>query len=1116
MRFNRFATSRTAFGLCSAMLFLSVPAAHAQDSGPKMTSTVINFSSRDELKATNAAQILAGRLDLRSGVDELRSAYIEKPGDGLQVQRFHQYFKGLRVSHGSYSVSSKNGNASFAFGKYFQIPAATSIVPSIDLNAAIEIAKSEIRAEKYSWESDPAEFPTGKLELCQNFRADEMTDEVHLAWVFDIHADAPLSGNKMYVDAQTGKVLLADAIIKHTAASGPSLYSGNVNFQTGFVAGLYRMHDSTRGGGIVTYDMGNGMSYNTAPVASSTTTTFGQDPAIDAHWGATMVYDYWKNNQNRLSFDGNDTRLRSYVHYSTAYNNAFWSGGRMVYGDGTGAASGGFNPLTSLDVCAHEIGHGVCEYTAALVYNRESGAMNEGFSDIWGAVVEHYGDPKETDSRAKDMWLIGEELGNTMRSMRQPKLYSQPNTYYGVNWISVLSAQCNNTNDQCGVHYNSGVLNHWFYLLVEGGSGTNDMNNYYKLTGLGVNTAARIAYATELVLNSTANYASARTASINQATTIYGACSKEVEAVTRAWYAVGVGADYNTPCAPQIAFEAGVETSISENVGINACAPSRVVNVPVVMRGSTALSGDSATVTARVIGGNAVAGTDYDLTDSVVTFRVGGGIANAIGITVYDNGYVNASKYLDLKLSITARNSNASLAVVGDSIRVNITENEGTPELGGTDTRQVLTSAGSTLVGMPFSGSAMGSRSQYIYRPFEIAAAGIRPNVPVTSIEFYINGLFTTQPYSNYNLKMGNTTVPNLTTGWVTSGLSTVFSGTHSPVMGWSQITFSTPFVWNGRDNIVLEACFDNGFAAGGNNDRVSVGNGPQFLAAYNTSTTAGGCNLPFVPANLIGQRPLIRLNQDLPGAAVETAVNSTRSWDVPSASQTYFSSASNDKLMVGINSPTDSLGCITATVTAAGNGLEYGKFAHNRYRTRKEYSLTQATPRAQTSFDGTLYFTNEELGNIDPAQARILYTTVSNDYDIGPSNSRIIAVDEVIHGMGFKGFRGSFNAFGRYFLINESISLNVGSTPGVANELWTGANPFGSHPVLHWNLARAEQVSIRLMDVTGKVVYSKDTRLDAGSNKLELTSSAALAPGTYVLQVVRPAAVFTRQLVKQ
>ena len=138
----------------------------------------------------------------------------------------------------------------------------------------------------------------------------------------------------------------------------------------------------------------------------------------------------------------------------------------MTYGDGATR----FRPLTSLDVVGHEIGHAVCEKTANLTYANESGAMNEGLSDIWGASIEAYavGTLGFTSGgvKAKSTWLIGEEIDKVqvaLRSMSDPKSLGQPAYYKGVNWYT-------GTGDNGGVHTNSGVLNHWFYILTVGKS----------------------------------------------------------------------------------------------------------------------------------------------------------------------------------------------------------------------------------------------------------------------------------------------------------------------------------------------------------------------------------------------------------------------------------------------------------------------------------------------------------------------------------------------------------------------------------------------------------------------------------------------------------------------
>lgn len=204
----------------------------------------------------------------------------------------------------------------------------------------------------------------------------------------------------------------------------------------------------------------------------------------------------------------------------------------MIYGDG-GAR---LRLPVSLDICAHEIGHGVCQATANLMYRNESGALNEGFSDIWGACVEQ--NATAALGLTKSTWLIGEEVvtsGPALRSMSDPRSLGQPAYYHGQNWYT-------GSEDAGGVHTNSGVLNHWFYVLSQGESGTNEGNNYYLVKSIGITSAARIAYRAESVyLTANSSYADARTFTIRAAEDLFGTCSPEAGAVTNAWYAVGIG-----------------------------------------------------------------------------------------------------------------------------------------------------------------------------------------------------------------------------------------------------------------------------------------------------------------------------------------------------------------------------------------------------------------------------------------------------------------------------------------------------------------------------------------------------------------------------------------------
>ena len=279
--------------------------------------------------------------------------------------------------------------------------------------------------------------------------------------------------------------------------------------------------------------------------------------ALDAHWGTKRVYDYWLNEHNRNGFDNAGSPLLSVVHYGDKYDNAFWNGINMTYGDGSwddSTGTGYFDIFTSLDIVAHEIGHGVTEHTSGLYYRKESGALNESFSDIWGAVIEHYAKGNGNSTGLDNsVWLMGDEMdkgytGSGIRSMRNPKSKGHPDTYGGRYWQNP-NCSPSGYNDYCGVHTNSGVLNHAFYILTEGKNGVNDNGSHYSVSGVGVNVAAEIAYNASLLLTPNSNYADCRNAFVNTAQMLYppqpdGSPSLEEIAVRNAFHAVGVGGRY--------------------------------------------------------------------------------------------------------------------------------------------------------------------------------------------------------------------------------------------------------------------------------------------------------------------------------------------------------------------------------------------------------------------------------------------------------------------------------------------------------------------------------------------------------------------------------------------
>jgi Zn-dependent metalloprotease len=255
------------------------------------------------------------------------------------------------------------------------------------------------------------------------------------------------------------------------------------------------------------------------------------DAAVnEAYDGCGATYDLYFNIYSRNSIDDRGMRLDSSVHYSRNYDNAFWNGQQMVYGDGDGDL---FNRFTkSIDVIGHELTHGVTENEANLNYQGQSGALNESMSDVFGSLVKQY---SKSQTASKADWLIGKGLftrkvrGVALRSMKEPGtayddpvLGKDPQPAHMKNYVRT-------NDDNGGVHINSGIPNKAFYETA------------IRISGYAWERAGRIWYVTlrdRLRSNSTFQDCANLTYAV--ANELYGARSKERKAVRDGWAVVGI------------------------------------------------------------------------------------------------------------------------------------------------------------------------------------------------------------------------------------------------------------------------------------------------------------------------------------------------------------------------------------------------------------------------------------------------------------------------------------------------------------------------------------------------------------------------------------------------
>ncbi|MBB6251600.1 M4 family metallopeptidase [Nitrospirillum iridis] len=196
----------------------------------------------------------------------------------------------------------------------------------------------------------------------------------------------------------------------------------------------------------------------------------GKDVAVnEAYDYAGKTYDFYMQVLKRNSVDNKGMRLDSTVHYSTDYDNAFWNGQQMVYGDGDGHLFDRFTKC--LDVIGHELTHGVTQFTAGLDYSSQSGALNESFSDVFGSLIKQQA---AGDTAAKADWLIGEGLlipkagtnRTALRSLKAPgTAYDDPDLGKDPQ-PATMKDYYSGSDDNYGVHINSGIPNHAFYLAA--------------------------------------------------------------------------------------------------------------------------------------------------------------------------------------------------------------------------------------------------------------------------------------------------------------------------------------------------------------------------------------------------------------------------------------------------------------------------------------------------------------------------------------------------------------------------------------------------------------------------------------------------------------------------
>lgn len=486
---------------------------------------------------------------------------------GIKHSVYQHYFKGIKVMDDIISVHEKNGMVTYVNGEFIRDIAA-DISSQLSLQDVKNVISSAVGTSVENIIFGAAENVVAKVY-------DGRGIKLYGTTMIGASSLKPLFSKVYYIDHSTQKIIKELSQIHHadTPSVSATYYKGNQSITVDSYNGAYRLMDNARkirtmNATSITGSVGvdpNGYvilagsteyTNNTANFTAAATKA-----PVEVHWAIKSSYDFYLNKFNRNSFDGNGSAISSYYNIDFSQLSPSLPAGYgfnatavklsngmqfMAFGNGNLPSSpGATNTLAAIDVGGHEYSHMIIDRngTGGLNYQSESGALNESFADIFGTAIEFYG------ASASANWTIGEGILNVapgyLRSMSDPNsanatLGKQPDTYNGTYWAS--TANPTPDNDHGGVHTNSGVGNYWFYLLSQGGSGTNDIGNAYGVTGITLDKAGKIAYktlTTYLTPNST--YLDAYNASKQAVTDLYGASSNEQLQNVKAWYGVGIG-----------------------------------------------------------------------------------------------------------------------------------------------------------------------------------------------------------------------------------------------------------------------------------------------------------------------------------------------------------------------------------------------------------------------------------------------------------------------------------------------------------------------------------------------------------------------------------------------
>ncbi|MCB0516299.1 MAG: M4 family metallopeptidase [Chitinophagales bacterium] len=558
-------SSRTVFGTLQSQSF-SVPAQRVaniigayhdpQTDLPIFLQTSISFPKSnisDKESVTLALNALSDALPQGLKTEDISFDTSSKDELGYTHLKLQQNWQGVPI-FGAEATLHYNLQGNITLNGRLQTPPQeiTSTNPALDASNAYAIAKNDLSA-KTTWKDlSEAELAMlhhtkPKTELVILPTNNFVAGPYKLAWHVQLKPNF-VEWWDYFIDAQSGEILNqynhTCNLVGPATASGVDLNGITQTVGVFKVGSTYYMYDTSKDmytgnttepqagdGVIVTLDFQNNTTSNPQFSDISSGNNTWSPLSISAHYNAGKSYDYFRNTHNWKSIDGQGGDIVSFVNVADdnggGLDNAFWNGEYMFYGNGNVA----FTKLAGgLDVGAHEMGHGVIQNTANLIYQGQAGAINEHFADVFGVMVD------------RNDWALGEDVVKTqifptgkMRDMANPHNGGtglNSNGWQPANMSEIYSG----SQDNGGVHINSGIVNYAFYLFATATSKEVGEKVYFR--------------ALSQYLTKSSQFIDLRLAIIQAATDLYGASSNEVQAAKSAFDQVGIGngqgGDYQT------------------------------------------------------------------------------------------------------------------------------------------------------------------------------------------------------------------------------------------------------------------------------------------------------------------------------------------------------------------------------------------------------------------------------------------------------------------------------------------------------------------------------------------------------------------------------------------